>query len=202
MHKPLRELFRLAALTVACVAVASAAPISFTISGSGGAVADGGSASVFTVSTARYGVVTDVNLWFRDISHTFIGDLVVTLAHEDEEPIYILNRAGRGSSGFGYGSNLITGGVYAFSDGGASIVNSNSGVLAHGTYAPVDSLSAFNGSWASGPWTLSITDAARADVANSTWTWGLDITAETPEPSYALGVAGVVALLAFLRRRA
>jgi MYXO-CTERM domain-containing protein len=66
----------------------------------------------------------------------------------------------------------------------------------------VDALSVFNGSWASGPWTLSITDAAGADVANTTWTWGLDITAETPEPSYALGVAGVVALLAFLRRRA
>jgi subtilisin-like proprotein convertase family protein len=203
MQKTWLALFRSGALAFISIAVASAAPITFTLPGAGGAVADVGAASVFNVSTSQHGTVTDVKLWFRDISHTWIGALIVTLEHAARGPVDILNRVGvPGSGSFGLSWNLTTGGTYRFADGGTNLLSLTAiADIPYGTYAPAQLLSTFNGADASGTWLLRLSDNAIGDVANTTWTWGLDITAETPEPSYGLGVAGAIALLAFVRRR-
>jgi cysteine-rich repeat protein len=87
-----------------------------------------------------------------DISHTYIGDLTVTLTSPAGTPVILHNRTGTS---------------------GVDIVGNYPGTL-----SPSGLLSDFSGEVAAGTWSLSIADGASGDTGTLN-TWGLHITCGT-----------------------
>jgi subtilisin-like proprotein convertase family protein len=128
----------------------------------------GASSSIFISNT---GVIQDLDLVLSGISHTWLGDLVITLTHEDSQTSWnIANRAGQlegGNETFGFDIDLD--GSYTIDDESTSgsfhdQINFAGGVLPPGDYNSLGSLSNFDGLDIAGTWTLSIRDNATGDT--------------------------------------
>ncbi|MGP1309846.1 MAG: proprotein convertase P-domain-containing protein [Phycisphaerales bacterium] len=186
------------------LALAAGALAGNSYNGTGGAIAD----AVGTVpTTTSFDIVVGDSFTVADasvelnISHTWVGDLSVTLSNGSNS-INLFNRPGFTGTGFGDNSNL--GGAYLFADGGADFAAAaaaaigTDAIVAPGTYAANGSFaSTFGGGGSAGTWTLSITDNAGGDIGNlSGWTLNL-VPVPTPGAAALLGLAGV----AGLRRR-
>lgn len=201
------------ALLVAALATrVDAAPVSF--SGGGFSVPDTGSASSDIVITGHGAILGSFQITLFGLSHSFVGDLVVTLTHvETGTTIDLLNRVGRvGGSGVGDSANLS--GDYAFFDGAtgdlwATALSSTDTafVIPAGSYFPTtaDGLSSsfivFVGLPLTGTWRLTITDAAAGDTGSLTG-WQLTADAEVPEAQSGLMMlSGLLAAIAFRSHR-
>lgn len=104
-----------------------------------------------------------------DITHTFQGDLSVTLTSPQGTSAVVLNRVGTADSGFGCGQNDFD---LTLADGGAALpINIGdcgpsplTGTFAPGGGGATSPLSVFNGEDPNGTWVIQINDAAGLDA--------------------------------------
>ncbi|MDJ0655908.1 MAG: Ig-like domain-containing protein [Xanthomonadales bacterium] len=118
------------------------------------------------LDVGSFGVLTDLDLSL-DITHSFTGDLTVTLEHEASgTSVVVLERPDLASnpSGFGCsGSNI----QVQLDDGATAAVNQECGTTTptlFGTFSPGEPLSAFNGQDFSGNWRLTVRDLISPDA--------------------------------------
>lgn len=161
--------------------------------------------------------ISDITVTLNDLTHTWAGDLIITLEHVDTgTEVDLVHRVGRtGDSGFGDSSDY--GADYSFNDAftgdlWAEAAATGAGVIAGGNYFPTtvdggaSSLSDFDGESSAGDWKLTISDNASGDSgALRSWTLSLrgDMQMEMiPLPSgVGLGAAGLCGVFAVRRRR-
>ena len=114
-----------------------------------------------TITLTELGTIQDVNVEL-DVTHTWVGDLVVNLEHAGTD-IDIVDRPGRVSSGFGCsGDNADV----TLDDEGPSLVEDQCDNLPalSGNRRPNNALSAFDGMSMTGAWNLTVSDRAGADT--------------------------------------
>lgn len=138
-----------------------------------------GLASTATVSGVP-GNITNVQVQV-DATHTWVGDIVITLQSPSGTTITLLDRPGVPASTFGCNNNNIS---VLFADGQPDPEGicdaAGTGAAWPVTMAgPVNALSAFNGQDANGVWTLTISDNAAGDTGTLD-SWELIVT---PAPS-------------------
>ncbi|MBX3396444.1 MAG: PQQ-dependent sugar dehydrogenase [Phycisphaerae bacterium] len=126
-----------------------------------------------SITVPDSGAITDLNVALQ-ISHTWNGDLIVTLTH-NATTVTLMNRpGGTGNNDNGYNIVLDDEGT-----GGAiqSIALSGDAgpVVSPPSYTPANPLSAFDSHDKSGVWTINISDRAAADTGNLV-TWSLIFT--------------------------
>jgi subtilisin-like proprotein convertase family protein len=195
-----------ALLIVAGFAISASAQTVFYGGGLGGAIPDNGgvgSPLSSSIVIGDAGSITDIDLNLNGLSHTFVGDLIISLSNGSTS-VELVNRPGVPDfSGFGWAYNL--GGDYIFDDAaGVTWQDVNGNVqdtdfnIASGSYLGEQALSAFNGSSVAGTWTLSISDNAGADTG-ALGSWGVTITT-IPAPA-GLAILGLGGLAATRRRR-
>lgn len=127
------------------------------------------------------GVVADLDVALN-ISHTWVGDLIVTLTH-GATTVTIVDRPGRSTSGAGCSQNNFSG-IVLDDDGlgGAIEELCTANLTSPPSYTPSGALSAFNGMPVTGDWTLTVSDNAGADsgMLNS---WSLNFTCGAQVPT-------------------
>lgn len=142
---------------------------------------------------------------YIDFAHTWVGDLQITLTHKDSgTTVSLLDRPGFPDSTFGV--NVDLDGLYQFQDDAnqtlqqAAIDAGNAGetFLPGGTFAGLESLSAFEGLDKAGVWSLNITDNAGGDTG-ALRAWGFTVN-NVPAPG-ALALLGIAGLTGARRRR-
>lgn len=140
------------------------------------AIADGvganqaGATTVSTINSTETGNIEtiEVNL---NITHTWIGDLVVALVHPDGTSINLWNRTCNNPQN---GNINVT-----FLDGAGTIVCATPTT---GTYSPVQALAPFIGKPKSGNWTLRVTDFYNGDAGTlNSWSVNFGCTLGSEE---------------------
>jgi hypothetical protein len=151
-----------------------------------------------SIVIADAGSVLDLTVTLSGLTHTWVGDLIITLSN-GSSTIDLINRTGFPGSIAGFSWNL--NGDYTFDDAASAtfegFAGTTSSILPSGSYAPEGALSSFNGGSIAGTWTLSISDNAGADTgALQGWT-----LTNVPAPS-AVALLGLGGVVAGRRRRA
>lgn len=182
-----------------------------TYTGQGGALVDRPSSepfgtSIFSITvpsdpdgTNEVYSVVDVRL---DITHSYVGDLVIRLRHEESGTVAtLLDRPGYPELTFGNWDNLD--GVYIFEDDQPLIPEDRGDtddLIAPGVYGPSGPgfLWAFEGVSKAGTWSLIIEDHAGGD-SGTLRSWSFTIY-NIPAPG-AAGLLAVAGLAAARRRR-
>ena len=113
-----------------------------------------GSSVSSSINVPAAGTISNIKVNV-DISHTYIGDLIVTLTHPNGSTRVNLWERNCNSNPSNTNFDVI------FQDGATSVLCADPTV---GTYRPASSLSAFNGLDISGTWTLTITDNYNGDT--------------------------------------
>lgn len=113
------------------------------------------------------GFVTDVNVSLIDISHTFIGDLDITLTSPEGTVVTLFGRSCGGAN------DILAG----YDDDGIATLPCPP--IDGQSYVPANPLAAFEGEFAPGLWTLSVTDNAGADQGTLN-DWSLEVCTLTP----------------------
>ncbi|MEW5870495.1 MAG: proprotein convertase P-domain-containing protein [Chloroflexota bacterium] len=110
------------------------------------------------------GLLDDLNVYVN-ISHTWVGDLIVSLLHQDTgTSVTLIDRPGVPASANGCSYNSIDA---TLDDEAASAVESQCSTTPPaigGTFIPNNPLSAFDGQSSGGTWRLTISDRASADT--------------------------------------
>jgi len=114
------------------------------------------------------GNITDVNILSLTITHTFTGDLDISLTSPNGTVAIIFNDQCAGDN------NILT----DIDDAGGAVVCP----IAGGVIAPVDPFSVFNGESISGVWTLTIEDDASGDVGTLDG-WTLELCGNISAPN-------------------
>ena len=112
------------------------------------------------------GYISDINVHI-DIDHTWVGDLIITLAHEDSSVILFNSVCGNDN-------------ISATFDDGATVLGASlceDSIAVSGFVLPVEALSAFHGLDPNGNWTLTVSDNLALDNGTLNY-WCLDITTE------------------------
>ena len=115
-----------------------------------------------TIVIAGPGVVDDLDVSL-DVTHSWVGDLIVTL-EKDGTTVTLMDQPGVPASTFGCSGNNIS---VVFDDAGGSTVENECGAtdpVLNGTFAPEGALSDFIGTDWAGTWTLTISDNAGGDT--------------------------------------
>jgi len=164
-------------------------------------LADAGAAPGVTTSSLTVneaGLIATMDYVYIDISHTWVGDLLITLSGPGGASVALINRPGVPANFFGNSDNLD--GVYFFEMGGLVFPEdaSEAGLVPQDIYAPVDNFSRFFNTQKQGEWTLTITDFAGGD-SGVLRGWGFGVT-NIPAPG-ALALMGLGGLAAARRRR-
>lgn len=142
-----------------------------------------------TITVTASGRVIDIDA-LLDISHTWDGDLVLTLSHAGTT-VLLSNRNG-GSGGADYAGTL-------FDDSAYTAINAGYAYAPYaGSFRPEQALSAFIDHDVGGDWTLTVTDMEAGDtgVINS-----FSLQADVPEPATPALFAGSLMVMAGVRRR-
>jgi subtilisin-like proprotein convertase family protein len=192
-------------LAITAIAGLAASTASATIfgPGSGGAIPDDDPAGTsFTLNVAASGGIISMDAVNIDIAHTWVGDLFVTLTHENSgTTVTLLDRPGSNAPAeVGNGSDLD--GVYSFADGGANswgpfeVPGGGSGLIAPGEYelnnTDGTSLSDFVGLDINGDWTLFVQDNALLDTGE-VFEWSIDAVIPAPGAVALFGLGGLAA---------
>jgi subtilisin-like proprotein convertase family protein len=117
----------------------------------------------FSVADTR--VVQDVNVKVTNLTHTYDGDLVLTLIAPNGTRVRLINRLG------GTGENFTD---TVFDDEATTPIASGAPPYT-GSFKPDAPLSAIDGIPANGTWTLEVQDAATADTGTLT-AWEIQLT--------------------------
>jgi subtilisin-like proprotein convertase family protein len=138
------------------------------------------------------GFVTDVDVWFY-ITHTYQGDLRVSLTNPAGTVIELVNRPGFGSCDFGFSSDNF-GFVnpnfflheFVLDDGAAASyrppdVGCPGIANVEGAWRPTGVLADFFGQSKVGVWELHVQDLEAQDVG-TLWVWGMNIQTEPATP--------------------
>ncbi len=135
------------------------------------------SATRVSLTVPTVGRVADITASVT-LTHTYVGDLVITLTSPSGKVITLFNRRG------GSGDNL-TG--TTFDDAAATAITAGRAPYS-GSFRPEQALSGFDGLAANGTWTLTVTDRAGGDVGTVTrFTVGI-VFASGGQSVTALGV--------------
>lgn len=195
---------------LALAAVASASTPVVIGGGAGGSIPDNGlgAGNLFssTINTNVGSPFTVVGVSFDGLSHTWVGDLSMTLTGPGANNSFnFFFRPGQTTpTAVGQNADFVTANNYTFSDGGAAWFT-GAGIVPSGNYAPIRSpfapaqaINSFGGlAGVDGTWTLSIQDNAGGDIGGIQG-WSLIVKpVPTPGAAALLGLAGV----AGLRRR-
>ena len=120
-----------------------------------------------TLNITNTGSIIDVNVQNLDISHTWVGDLIVTLESPSGTVVTLLDRPGFTGNGYGCDEDNI---LVDFDDSATSTAedlentcNTGGAYTIEGAFQPMDQLSAFQGEDAEGTWTLRVVDAVGED---------------------------------------
>lgn len=134
------------------------------------AIPDSG-ATTSTITVGQAINLTDLSVAVA-ISHTFVGDLAITLTSPGGTTVTLLDRPGVPAGTFGCGDDNMD---VVFSDSASvnpeTTCNATTPWLS-GPVLPVSPLSAFAGQSTVGTWTLSVSDGAAGDTGGITG-WGL-----------------------------
>lgn len=139
---------------------------------SGAAIPDNNPGGV-TVSGTVTDSATIADLDLRlNITHTWVGDLVVELSHNGGPFVAVVDRPGVPASTFGCSSDNFSGA--RLDDEGASAIEGVclTNLTSPPNYVPNNPLSAFDGHNIQGTWTLRVTDLAGGDTG-SIGSWAL-----------------------------
>jgi subtilisin-like proprotein convertase family protein len=132
-------------------------------------------ATSFTVSDAR--AIADLNVKIS-VTHTSVGQLVVSLRHPDGTSVLLVSH--RGSSGDHFNATV-------FDDEAANPITSGAAPFA-GTFRPEGVLSAFDGKTAQGSWKLEVLDTVAGTAATIT---GIELQFTLGTPCGPEEVSGV-----------
>jgi subtilisin-like proprotein convertase family protein len=125
--------------------------------------------------------VTDVNATIN-ISHTWIGDLVVSLISPANTEIVLFNR--------GCDSGRVQGINVTYDDAASTIISCSTSLS--GTYIPDNPLSGFNGENSLGDWTLKVVDYYNGDVGTiNSWTLNICQTITATNPNLTNNIMNV-----------
>lgn len=121
-----------------------------------------GNPATHTINVADSYTLGDVNVR-ANITHTWVGDLVVTLQH-GSTTITIIDRPGYSGSGFGCSADNYSNAI--LDDEGSSSIEAQcaNNLTSPPNYIPNFTLSGFDGQNSSGAWTLRVSDAASSDT--------------------------------------
>jgi subtilisin-like proprotein convertase family protein len=216
MSRNSRRFLRLAAPVVALVASPMVAQATLYTS-PGGAILDpvGGVPPPLIINFAVVdpGNVAHIDLTLTGLTHTWAGDLIVTLQKTAGPSADIMRRPGASTS-TGLGDSSDFGGTYRFIDTGvdpipALVALPSTGILPSGDYwattlgtnttsgNKVNLDTVFGGTLAAGTWTLTITDNAGGDTGS---VQSATLNVVVPEPA-TIGAVGLAAGGLLLRRR-
>ncbi len=139
-------------------------------------------------SVATSGTLIDLDLGL-DVTHTFVGDLIVTLTHDaTATSVVLIDRPGVPATGsFGCSGNNISA---ILDDEAANPVEDECAVdpALAGSLTPNNALSAFDGLELSGGWTLNISDNAGIDTGTfDSWCLIPSLAAPPDPPLFADG---------------
>jgi subtilisin-like proprotein convertase family protein/uncharacterized protein YvpB len=133
-----------------------------------------------TIGDPRQIVDIDVML---NISHTWVGDLVVDLTHEDTgEAVKLLNRPGRPDSALGCGNNNIRAILDDEISSPAENKCASSPAAISGIYIPNQPLSWFDGLAMSGSWRINVSDRSASSTGSLNHWCIMASLSENPEP--------------------
>ena len=128
------------------------------------------------------GKLVDMDV-FVNISHTYVGDLIISLEHEDTGTnVVLVDRPGTTISPFGCPNSDINA---VLDDDASTLVEdecSSSPPAISGSFIPNNPLSVFVGENLSGTWTLTVSDNALQDFG-TLLEWGLRPAVEVPTPT-------------------
>ncbi|MBB5686265.1 PEPxxWA-CTERM sorting domain-containing protein [Sphingobium boeckii] len=187
-----KTVFAAASLALASISAPASAAV-LTFNGSGGAIWDY-STLTSTITVPDNFVVTDVNVILNGLSHSYWGDLVISLTHGAVSATLISQEGGSSNAN----------GTFTFDDSAAkSAAQVNTG---GGSFRPEVALTAFNGTNSTGAWVLKVADTAWLDTGNLA-SWSVQLTgnavAPVPEPAtWAMMIIGFGAVGGVMRRRA
>ncbi len=141
-----------------------------------------GISSTITVPTNNTIDDLDIDI---DLSHTWVGDVIITIEHLGVTAT-ILDRPGFTGTGNGCSEDDIDA---VFDDEGTAAAETmcNTGTAISGNVIPNSTLSVFDGLSSAGVWTITVSDNAGQDLGTLN-EWCLDITTITPAgtPCYTL----------------
>jgi len=174
----------------------------------------GGYTSVVTITDSE--VITDAKFSVEGLSHSWVGDLIITIAHSTSgKSATLMHRVGTTANPNSVGDSSDMNGTYMFQNGNGSIwteaANGDTDYdVTAGTYeasgvneAVVDLNSIFGGELTNGDWTFNISDNNGTQTGSFTQTSVSFISAvAVPEPgTMATIVVGTLFGGVFLRRR-
>ncbi|WP_432672258.1 reprolysin-like metallopeptidase [Flavobacterium sp. SM2513] len=151
--------FTIGEFTTTCVTYNNVIP---TVIPDGAGPNMGGAIGTSVINVPVNYIVSDVNVGVN-ISHSYIGDLKLTLRHPDNTGVVLADRI------CNTGPN--TGIIATIQDGGG-VVNCSSPVT--GSFSPTDFLSTFNGKATNGNWTLEFQDFYNVDQGTLN-SWSIEV---------------------------
>ena len=160
---------------------------SYSIS-SGDAIPDGTAGGPGSVSDS-FNVpdsftIADLNVDLG-ITHTWVGDLTVTIEHNGTSVI-IVDRPGFTGTGFGCGEDNYSVVVDDEGSGGSMEATCQASLTSPPNYTPNNPLSAFDGMNAQGTWNITVTDGAEFDTGTLDQ-WSLHFGEPGPSPCIPSG---------------
>ena len=130
-----------------------------------------GNSGISTLDVGDDVALTDLNVWVN-ISHTWVGDLIISVRSPAGTEVLLLDRPGVPAGTFGCSDNNM---IVTFDD--ASVFDPENHCAGTdpwytGDAMPVQPLAAFNGESTMGTWELVVSDNAGGDTGNIE-DWGL-----------------------------